>query len=90
MDKYFSTIPAERNPPILLALTGIWYNNFSGVETEAVLLYDQYMHCSAAYFRQGSMESNGRHADRNGHVVDYRAGPIVWGELGIDGQHAFY
>ena len=81
MDKHFSTTPAEKNLPVLLALIGIWYNNFFGAET---------MHRFAAYFQQGNMESNGKYVDRNGKVVDYQTGPIIWGEPGTNGQHAFY
>lgn len=90
MDKHFSTTPAEKNLPVLLALIGIWYNNFFGAETEAILPYDQYMHRFAAYFQQGNMESNDKYVDRNGKVVDYQTGPIIWGEPGTNGQHAFY
>ncbi|OKU61470.1 glucose-6-phosphate isomerase [Escherichia coli] len=90
MDKHFSTTPAAKNLPVLLALIGIWYNNFFGAETEAILPYDQYMHRFAAYFQQGNMESNGKYVDRNGNVVDYQTGPIIWGEPGTNGQHAFY
>lgn len=90
MDKHFSTTPAEKNLPVLLALIDIWYNNFFGAETEAILPYDQYMHRFAAYFQQGNMESNGKYVDRNGNVVDYQTGPIIWGEPGTNGQHAFY
>ena len=90
MDKHFSTTPAEKNLPVLLALIGIWYNNFFGAETEAILPYDQYMHRFAAYFQQGNMESNGKYVDRNGNVVDYQTGPIISGEPGTNGQHAFY
>ncbi|EGB2452357.1 TPA: glucose-6-phosphate isomerase [Escherichia coli] len=90
MDKHFSTTSAEKNLPVLLALIGIWYNNFFGAETEAILPYDQYMHRFAAYFQQGNMESNGKYVDRNGNVVDYQTGPIIWGEPGTNGQHAFY
>lgn len=90
MDKHFSTTAAEKNLPVLLALIGIWYNNFFGAETEAILPYDQYMHRFAAYFQQGNMESNGKYVDRNGNVVDYQTGPIIWGEPGTNGQHAFY
>jgi glucose-6-phosphate isomerase len=75
---------------VLLALIGIWYNNFFGAETEAILPYDQYMHRFAAYFQQGNMESNGKYVDRNGNAVDYQTGPIIWGEPGTNGQHAFY
>ncbi|EDX35552.1 TPA: glucose-6-phosphate isomerase [Shigella dysenteriae] len=90
MDKHFSTTPADKNLPVLLALIGIWYTNFFGAETEAILPYDQYMHRFAAYFQQGNMESNGKYVDRNGNVVDYQTGPIIWGEPGTNGQHAFY
>ncbi|MBJ7223462.1 MULTISPECIES: glucose-6-phosphate isomerase [unclassified Brenneria] len=90
MDKHFASTPAEQNLPVLLALIGIWYNNFFGAETEAILPYDQYMHRFAAYFQQGNMESNGKYVDRNGHPVDYQTGPIIWGEPGTNGQHAFY
>ncbi len=90
MDKHFAETPAEKNLPVLLALIGIWYNNFFGAETEAILPYDQYMHRFAAYFQQGNMESNGKYVDRNGNPVDYQTGPIIWGEPGTNGQHAFY
>ncbi|KHN53865.1 glucose-6-phosphate isomerase [Pectobacterium fontis] len=90
MDKHFASTPAEKNLPVLLALIGIWYNNFFGAETEAILPYDQYMHRFAAYFQQGNMESNGKYVDRNGNPVDYQTGPIIWGEPGTNGQHAFY
>ncbi|TQI82553.1 glucose-6-phosphate isomerase [Serratia fonticola] len=90
MDKHFAQTPAEKNLPVLLALIGIWYNNFFGAETEAILPYDQYMHRFAAYFQQGNMESNGKYVDRNGNPVDYQTGPIIWGEPGTNGQHAFY
>ncbi|MFB6435064.1 MAG: glucose-6-phosphate isomerase [Candidatus Malihini olakiniferum] len=90
MDQHFVTTPIEKNLPVLLALIGIWYNNFFGAETEAILPYDQYMHRFAAYFQQGNMESNGKSVDRNGHPVTYQTGPIIWGEPGTNGQHAFY
>ncbi|VEB63406.1 Glucose-6-phosphate isomerase [Providencia rustigianii] len=90
MDKHFSQTPLETNIPVLLALIGIWYNNFFGSETEAILPYDQYMHRFAAYFQQGNMESNGKYIDRNGKAVTYQTGPIIWGEPGTNGQHAFY
>ncbi|MCG8707657.1 glucose-6-phosphate isomerase [Brenneria sp. 4F2] len=90
MDQHFASTPAEQNLPVLLALIGIWYNNFFGAETEAILPYDQYMHRFAAYFQQGNMESNGKYVDRNGNPVDYQTGPIIWGEPGTNGQHAFY
>ncbi|WP_409421537.1 glucose-6-phosphate isomerase [Pseudaeromonas sp. ZJS20] len=90
MDKHFATTDFAQNIPVLLALIGIWYNNFYGAETETILPYDQYMHRFAAYFQQGNMESNGKFVDRNGNPVDYQTGPIIWGEPGTNGQHAFY
>ncbi|ADP10502.1 glucose-6-phosphate isomerase [Erwinia sp. Ejp617] len=90
MDRHFADTPEEKNLPILLALIGIWYNNFFGAETEAILPYDQYMHRFAAYFQQGNMESNGKYVDRAGNAVSYQTGPIIWGEPGTNGQHAFY
>lgn len=90
MDHHFTETVPEQNLPILLALIGIWYNNFYGAETEAILPYDQYLHRFAAYFQQGNMESNGKYIDRNGHKVSYQTGPIIWGEPGTNGQHAFY
>lgn len=90
MDQHFLNTPHEQNIPVLLALIGIWYNNFFGAETEAILPYDQYMHRFAAYFQQGNMESNGKYVDRDGLAVDYQTGPIIWGEPGTNGQHAFY
>ncbi|MEM8528794.1 MAG: glucose-6-phosphate isomerase [Bacteroidota bacterium] len=90
MDQHFLNAPNEENLPIILALIGIWYNNFFGAETEAILPYDQYMHRFPAYFQQGNMESNGKQVDRAGNAVTYETGPIVWGEPGTNGQHAFY
>ncbi|WP_318484777.1 glucose-6-phosphate isomerase [Photobacterium leiognathi] len=90
MDKHFAEAPLEQKLPVILALIGIWYNNFHGAETEAILPYDQYMHRFAAYFQQGNMESNGKYVDRGGNPVDYQTGPIIWGEPGTNGQHAFY
>ncbi|HTK21223.1 MAG TPA: glucose-6-phosphate isomerase [Mucilaginibacter sp.] len=90
MDQHFKNTELEQNLPVILALVGIWYNNFFESETEAILPYDQYMHRFAAYFQQGDMESNGKHVDRNGNTVDYSTGPIIWGEPGTNGQHAFY
>ncbi|MGL9750997.1 MAG: glucose-6-phosphate isomerase [Symbiopectobacterium sp.] len=90
MDQHFATTPIEKNLPVLLALIGIWYNNFFCAETEAILPYDQYMHRFAAYFQQGNMESNGKYVDRDGNLVTYQTGPIIWGESGTNGQHAFY
>jgi glucose-6-phosphate isomerase len=90
MDNHFAETPFEQNLPVILALIGIWYNNFHGAESETILPYDQYMHRFAAYFQQGNMESNGKFVDRNGNAVDYQTGPIIWGEPGTNGQHAFY
>lgn len=90
MDNHFKTAKLEENAPVLLALIGIWYNNFYGAASEAILPYDQYMHRFAAYFQQGNMESNGKCVDRSGKKVDYETGPIIWGEPGTNGQHAFY
>ncbi len=90
MDNHFRNAEFNENIPVILALIGIWYNNFFGTETEAILPYDQYMHRFAAYFQQGNMESNGKFVDRNGEEVDHQTGPIIWGEPGTNGQHAFY
>jgi len=90
MDCHFLSAPFEQNIPVILALIGIWYRNFFGAETEVILPYDQYMHRFPAYFQQGNMESNGKSVDRSGRPVPYRTGPIIWGEPGTNGQHAFY
>lgn len=90
MDGHFYHAPAEKNVPILMALLGIWYINFYKTETHAILPYDQYLHRFAAYFQQGDMESNGKYVTGTGEKVDYPTGPIVWGEPGTNGQHAFY
>ena len=90
IDQHFKTAPLEKNIPTVLALIGIWYNNFHHASTEAILPYDQYMHRFAAYFQQGNMESNGKYIDRSGNAVNYQTGPIIWGEPGTNGQHAFY
>ncbi len=90
MDTHFRYGPLDQNIPVVLALLGIWYNNFFGAETEAILPYDQYMHRFPAYFQQGNMESNGKSANRAGNRMDYQTGPIIWGEPGTNGQHAFY
>ncbi|XP_036606648.1 glucose-6-phosphate isomerase [Trichosurus vulpecula] len=90
MDNHFLTTPLEKNAPVLLAMLGIWYINCFGCETQALLPYDQYMHRFAAYFQQGDMESNGKYITKSGARVDYSTGPIVWGEPGTNGQHAFY
>jgi glucose-6-phosphate isomerase len=90
MDKHFRTADFNENIPVILALLGIWYNNFHGADTQAILPYDQYMHRFAAYFQQGDMESNGKQVGRDGKDVSYQTGPIIWGEPGTNGQHAFY
>lgn len=90
IDEHFAETPFRQNIPVLMALIGLWYNNFFGAETEAILPYDQYLHRFAAYFQQGNMESNGKHTDRQGNRVNYSTGPIIWGEPGTNGQHAFY
>jgi glucose-6-phosphate isomerase len=90
MDDHFRSEPFEKNIPVILALLGIWYNNFFGAASEAILPYDQYLHRFAAYFQQGNMESNGKSVDRTGEPVTYQTGPIIWGEPGTNGQHAFY
>lgn len=89
-DEHFRQTPLEKNIPVLLALIGVWYNNFYGAETQAILPYDQYLHRFAAYFQQGDMESNGKFVTSNNTEVNYSTGPIVWGEPGTNGQHAFY
>ena len=90
MDEHFRTSPLETNLPVILGLLGIWYNNFFGAETHAILPYDQYLHRFPAYFQQGDMESNGKSVTQDGIRVDYGTGPIVWGEPGTNGQHAFF
>jgi glucose-6-phosphate isomerase len=90
MDKHFSEKSFEENIPVKMALIGLWYVNFFGVQSEAILPYDQYLHRFAAYFQQGNMESNGKQVDRNGKKLEYSSGPIIWGEPGTNGQHAFY
>ena len=90
MDRHFAKAPFEKNIPVILALIGIWYNNFFGAQSEVILPYDQYMHRFAAYFQQGNMESNGKSTGRNGKPVTYQTGPVIWGEPGTNGQHAFY
>lgn len=89
-DKHFREKPFEENIPVLLGLISLWYVNFFGAQSEAILPYDQYMHRFPAYFQQGNMESNGKHVDRNGNRVTYATGPVIWGEPGTNGQHAFY
>src|ERR1700730_660263 len=89
-DIHFMTTPFEKNIPVTMGLIGLWYTNFFGSQTEAILPYDQYMHRFAAYFQQGNMESNGKTIDRNGKAVAWSTGPVVWGDPGTNGQHAFY
>lgn len=89
-DIHFRETAFDKNIPVIMALIGIWYGNFFGTATEAILPYDQYMHRFAAYFQQGNMESNGKYVDRNGEKVTYSTGPVIWGEPGTNGQHAFY
>ncbi len=89
-DNHFRNTPFDKNIPVLMALIGLWYTNFFGTQSEAILPYDQYLHRFAAYFQQGNMESNGKSTDRNGQAVTYATGPIIWGEPGTNGQHAFY
>lgn len=89
-DRHFRESDFRENIPVIMALIGIWYTNFFDSETEAILPYDQYMHRFPAYFQQGNMESNGKHTDRNGKQVTYATGPVIWGEPGTNGQHAFY
>lgn len=90
MDEHFRTAPLDKNLPVILALLGIWYNNFFDAQTHAILPYDQYMHRFPAYLQQGDMESNGKRVTRDGEVVDYSTGPVIWGEPGTNGQHAFF
>lgn len=89
-DQHFKNTSFEKNIPVIMALIGLWYTNFFGAQSEAILPYDQYLHRFAAYFQQGNMESNGKSVDRNGEQVEYATGPIIWGEPGTNGQHAFY
>jgi len=90
MDEHFLKTPVEQNLPMTLALLGVWYNNFHGAQTHAILPYDQYLHRFPAYFQQGDMESSGKRVDRDGQEVSWETGPIIWGEPGTNGQHAFY
>ena len=90
MDRHFQTEPFKKNIPVTLALIGIWYNNFFNTQTEVILPYDQFLHRFPAYFQQGNMESNGKSVDRTGEKIRYQSGPIIWGEPGTNGQHAFY
>jgi glucose-6-phosphate isomerase len=90
MDEHFRTTPLDKNMPVVLGLLGVWYNNFFNAQTHAILPYDQYLHRFPAYLQQGDMESNGKGVSRQGETVDYSTGPVVWGEPGTNGQHAFY
>jgi glucose-6-phosphate isomerase len=90
MDEHFLNAPPEKNLPLTLGLLGVWYNNFFGARTHAILPYDQYMHRFPAYFQQGDMESNGKGVTRDSKPVDTVTGPVIWGEPGTNGQHAFY
>lgn len=89
-DNHFQTASFDKNIPVLMGLLGIWYVNFWGAQSEAILPYDQYLHRFAAYFQQGNMESNGKNINRNGEPVEYATSPVIWGEPGTNGQHAFY
>jgi glucose-6-phosphate isomerase len=90
MDRHFAEAPLEQNMPVILGLLGVWYINFSGAETHAILPYDQYLHRLVAYIQQLDMESNGKSVDKQGRRVNYDTGPVIWGEPGTNGQHAFY
>ncbi len=90
MDRHFAEAPIEQNMPVIMALLGIWYNNFFGAESHVILPYDQYLLRFADYFQQGDMESNGKSVTKEGEAVDYETGPIIWGQVGTNGQHAFY
>jgi glucose-6-phosphate isomerase len=90
VDEHFRTTPLEQSVPVVMGMLGVWYNNFFGAQSHALLPYDQYLHRFAAYFQQGDMESNGKSVSRRGARVNYSTGPIVWGEPGTNGQHAFY
>jgi len=89
-DHHFRNNSFDKNIPVIMALVGLWYTNFFGAQTECILPYDQYMHRFPAYFQQGNMESNGKSVDRNGKKLDHNSGPVIWGEPGTNGQHAFY
>jgi glucose-6-phosphate isomerase len=89
-DQHFRTTPSAKNIPVIMGLLGIWYNNFWDADSHAILPYDQYLHRFPAYFQQGDMESNGKSVDRNNQPVTYSTGPVIWGEPGTNGQHAFY
>lgn len=89
-DEHFRTTPLDQNIPVIMGLLGIWYNNFWGAESHAILPYDHYLRHFADYFQQGDMESNGKRVTKAGDPVDYQTGPIIWGQPGTNGQHAFY
>ncbi|MGL4650590.1 MAG: glucose-6-phosphate isomerase, partial [Caldilineaceae bacterium] len=89
-DQHFRTAPLAQNIPVIMALLGIWYNNFFGAESHAILPYDQTLEHFASYFQQGDMESNGKSVTKEGARVDYQTGPVIWGQPGTNGQHAFY
>jgi glucose-6-phosphate isomerase len=90
VDEHFRSEPFEQNIPVIMALLGVWYNNFFGAESQAILPYDQYLLHFSSYFLQGDMESNGKSVTHAGNKVDYTTGPIIWGQPGTNGQHAFY
>jgi glucose-6-phosphate isomerase len=90
VDEHFRTAPFEENIPVVMGLVGIWYNNFFGAQSHAILPYDQYLMHFSSYFQQGDMESNGKGITREGEPADYQTGPIIWGQPGTNGQHAFY
>ncbi len=90
MDEHFQSAPLERNIPVVMAVLGVWYNNFFGAQSHVVLPYDQYLHRFPAYLQQADMESNGKRATRDGELAEYSTGPVLWGEPGTNGQHAFY
>ena len=90
MDKHVANEPWDKNIPAMMAVLGIWYRNFHGATSHAILPYDQYLDRFAAYFQQGDMESNGKYVDRNGKKLNYSSGPIIWCEPGTNGLHAFY
>jgi glucose-6-phosphate isomerase len=90
VDEHFHTAPFAENMPVIMALLGVWYNNFFGAESHAILPYDQYLMYFPMYFQQGDMESNGKRVTRQGEAVDYQTGPVIWGQPGTNGQHAFY
>src|SRR3546814_2745173 len=90
MYQHFRTAPLEQNMPVIMAMLGIWYNNFFHCDTHAILPYDQGLSRFPAYLQQADMESNGKFVDRSGNPVNYKTGPVIWGEAGTNGQHAFY